>query len=113
MVNPEAQTWMYFCCAGIAMKCFVVIVEPWVSGSVRLDGMDKNDPLVAEQRRGAGGAKFVFSSVCGVLRMLATFFVYVGFTMVISVVILMTTTVVIFSIFELPAKPGSGVCETC
>ena len=27
--------------------------------------------------------------------------VYVGFT------------VVIFSIFELPAKPGSGVCETC
>jgi len=101
MVNPEAQTWMYFCCAGIAMKCFVVIVEPWVSGSVRLDGMDKNDPLVAEQRRGAGGAKFVFSSVCGVLRMLATFFVYVGFT------------VVIFSIFELPAKPGSGVCETC
>ena len=46
-----------------------------VSRSVRLDGMDKNDPLVAEQRRGAGGAKFVFSSVCGVLRMLATFFV--------------------------------------
>merc|ERR1719443_871841 len=65
-----------------------------------MDGLDKNDPLVAEQRR-AGGARFIFSSICSVCRALATFFVYVGFT------------VVIFAIFELPAKPGSGVCTTC
>ena len=43
----------------------------------------------------------VFASICGVSRALATFFVYVGFT------------VIIFAIFELPAKPGSGVCTTC
>jgi hypothetical protein len=100
MVSAEAQTWMYFCCLGIALKCVVVIVEPWLTGNVLMDGLDKNDPLVAEQRR-AGGARFVFSSICGVSRALATFFVYVGFL------------VVIFAIFELPAKPGSGVCTTC
>jgi hypothetical protein len=100
MVPAESQTWMYFCCLGIAIKCFVVIVEPWLTGSVRMDGLDKNDPLVAEQRR-QGGARFMFASACGILRTLATFFVYVGFT------------VVIFTIYELPAKPGSGVCTTC
>jgi hypothetical protein len=65
-----------------------------------MDGLDKNDPLVAEQRR-AGGARFIFASACAVCRSLATFFVYVGFM------------VVIFAIFELPAKPGSQVCSTC
>merc|ERR1719387_2148637 len=100
MVPADAQQWMYFCCLGIFLKCLVVIIEPWLTGSVRMDGLDKNDPLIAEQRR-AGGARFVFASICGVSRALATFFVYVGFV------------VVIFAIFELPAKPGSGVCTSC
>jgi len=100
MVPTWAQTWMWLTNYGVLLATIAAILEPWLTGSVRQSPDEKRDPLAEEPRR-AGQGQFVIAGILSVVKIIATFFVYVGFT------------TVIFAIFELPAPPGSQVCETC